>query len=162
MKTSCLICLAVLLFIFSHDVFPVHASGQYCGYEADAQFLADNFSKLYSEDYSGFWLIFNRVAKEAVACTNAEDTAGFLVLAKQVEGNAEVTEAFMHVMEEGIFEKNAECLVNALTMVDAHSARVILDDLKNPMYIDESFVRNKMQGMSVDGKRAELVREYFK
>ncbi|WP_243439319.1 hypothetical protein [Fundidesulfovibrio soli] len=162
MRPSCLICLAVLLLISLGDVSTAYASGQYCGYEADAKFLADNFRKLYNEDYSGFWLIFNRVAKEAVACTSSEDTADFLVLAKQIEGNAEATAAFMRVVEEGIFEKNAECLVNALAMVDAHSARVVLDDLKKPMYIGESFVRNKMQEMSVDGKRAELLRQYFK
>lgn len=162
MKTRFLACLLAGFLNCLLNTLPAYSAEHCYSHEADISHLNSNFDELYMRNNTEFWHTFNCAANEAAACTRLDATANFFMLAKSISGNAEAKEAFMHIVEIDIISKNPECFANSLSLVDTDAATIILTDLRNPLYIDKSYVAKMMHELSANKKYTTLLLPYFK
>ena len=105
--------------------------------KSNLQYVKDNFTHLYIENYKLFWEIVNEGENMAISCNDLQDTSNFLALAKLKKGNAEFNEYFMEVIENELLEKDPKCLFDALVKNDEETQQIIMSDLRNPLFLKE-------------------------
>ena len=99
----------VIFFTFSCPLM-VNGKSLCSGGNANINCLKENFSELYSSNYSLFWKILHNAAQKLKDHKSISDITIFMELSTVIKGNAEVTEYFSKVYEN-FFVSNPElCL----------------------------------------------------
>ena len=143
-------------------IFPktVTASGVCAGRGHTLQCLKRNFDRLYASDYAGFSDIIRTAAQKARSCQSSPNTASFLDLARFIHGNAEVQEYFGEVVERLCIDQ-PDCFFDALIRVDARSRQQIVEELRNPMFVEQSAINNAFQAYKNRPKYRRIMQLYF-
>lgn len=128
---------------------------------ASLSYAIENFDQLYVQDYSLFWSIFHAAEKKAVSCESIDDTARFLSVARVKEGNAEFNEYFSEVLEKNLLMNNARCLFDALLRLDDQSKKIIMWDLRHPLYIQKEKLEEIINPLMDEAKYKELLELYY-
>jgi len=118
-----------------------------------------NFDELYMNNYTKFFKKFYKLEKNALL--SADDMACFLEIAKEIKGNAEVSETFHEIVETKILKKHTKLFVQSLCSVGADSLKIIMDDLNHPLFIDPHVARAKLEKFSSSVKCGKLLRSYL-
>jgi len=121
--------------------------------------LKENFEGLYAQNYNRFWNIANRAASEAEKCNSPDNTAAFLYLVRIKKGNAEFNEFFSGVIERLVTEKT-DCLLVALTRMELVSQRLIMGELKHPLFAESAAIEKAFRAAG-EGRYKSTVNLYF-
>ena len=119
--------------------------------------LLNNFQDLYRTDYNKFWKIIRDSEKSVVDCNPLEKTAQFLSLARVKKGNAEFNEYFMAILERHLIKNNPNCFFQTLLVVDEKSQKVIIRDLKHPIYTDLNHIELVFNDYRKSEKYKEII-----
>ena len=146
-------------------VFPVHALGigenNLCQSEVNQlACLKANFDALYEENFDRFWAIVHEAAAKAEKCSLLPDTVDFLDLVKIKSNNTEFNEFFSEIIER-MTTRETECLLNAVTMMDEASQKLIMGKLRNPLFGESATIEKALKNAQND-KFKSIVDLYFK
>src|SRR5438132_154017 len=111
------------------------------GNQATLTCLKVNFHEVYRTNTNRFWDIIYSSEKKALNCHSIPDTADFLEIAREIKGNAEVSEYFSETIEMKLFPSNLECFLDALIMTTNESQNIIIGYLRRPLFSDQAKIR---------------------
>jgi len=121
--------------------------------------LFENFDELYRNNYHKFFKKFYKSENNAILST--DNMACFLEIAKEIKGNAEVSETFREIVEAKLLKKHTKLFVQSLCSVSADSLKIIMNYLNHPLFIDQHAARTKLEKFFSSVKCGKLLRSYL-
>lgn len=137
-----------------------YANGVCSGTSGTLDCLSENFTELYSANYSSFWKILHESASKAQKCETVTDAVHFMRLVHLNSNNAEFNEFFSETIEN-ICIKNDKCFFESLLRLNKSDQNRIIKMLKYPLFIDQSSISETFSKWKNNKKYKKFVDLYF-
>jgi hypothetical protein len=123
--------------------------------------LIENYEELYSTNYSLFWNILHKAADKAQSCKSYLDVTRFMELVRVERRGAEFEE-FFHEKIEKLCIKNTRCFFEGLSNLTLEEQTKIIDVLKNPIFEEQSAIRETFIKKKDKEKYKKITEIYLK